>query len=127
MLAVWDLCQTHPDWQVVPILNSHTSYFWGSTLTPLQVLAHLEGKAIAPPPADWDVGHFALLVGQLQGKANALYSLMDTYPHFGWNGLHLQPPEALAQSLHRPNQTTQGGIGLFMATGVRSHIKSIAE
>ena len=27
--TLWHLCQTHPDWQIVPLLNPHTSYFLG--------------------------------------------------------------------------------------------------
>lgn len=126
LTAVWALCQTYPDWQAVPILNPHTSYFWGSKLTPLALVSYLKTGQLSPPPADWTVGHFALLVGQLQSNKSALYALQDTYPHFGWNGLHLQPPIAVAQSLHRPHQTTQGGIALFLTTELRSTAEQLA-
>ncbi|MEO0534371.1 MAG: hypothetical protein AAF215_10980 [Cyanobacteria bacterium P01_A01_bin.123] len=127
LTAVWHLCHTHPEWQVVPLLNPHTSYFLGSTLTPRQLFNNLESSAIASPPPNWSVGHFALLIGQLQGNANSLYALLDTYPHFGWNGIHLQPPNALVQSLQRPNQDTQGGIALFVASELRSRLEPLLE
>ena len=126
--TVWQLCQTHPEYQAIPLLNAHTRYFWGSRLTPLQVMTYLEGDPVTPPPPDWNVGHFALLAGHLQGPAQSLYALLDTYPQFGWQGLHLQPPIAVAQSLARPQQRDQGGLALFVATALRSHlVASIAQ
>ncbi|PSN19951.1 hypothetical protein C7271_04635 [filamentous cyanobacterium CCP5] len=110
---LWKLCQGYP--AIVPLLNVHTRYFWRSELTPLQTMTYLAGGSITPSPADWQVGHFALLAGRLQGHQNTLYALLDTYPHFGWNGLHLQPPEALARALARPDLDTAGGVALFMA------------
>ncbi|MEL7141175.1 MAG: hypothetical protein AAGL08_03035 [Cyanobacteria bacterium J06573_11] len=117
------ICHDYPDWEMVPLLNIHTSYFWGSQLTlsaMAQFLQHGERPVTSP---DWRVGHFALLAGQIQGSAQGigsaqgmerrLYAILDTYPQFGWNGLHLQPLDAIAQSLHRPQQSTQGGILLF--------------
>ncbi|MEM9120709.1 MAG: hypothetical protein AAGD09_22920 [Cyanobacteria bacterium P01_F01_bin.56] len=121
-ISLFHLCQTHPEWQAVPLLNVHTGYFWGSQLTPLQLLAYLQTGQLTPPPADWSVGHFALLVGQLQGDRHALYAVLDTYPHLGWQGLHLQPPDALANALQRPDLPTQGGMALFVATAVRSRV-----
>jgi hypothetical protein len=117
------LCQNNPDRQLVPLLNVHTSYFWGSQPAQADIQAYLDGSPITPAPADWSVGHFALLAGQLQGKAKALYAVLDTYPHFGWDGLHLQPPAILAQSLIRLNQTFEGGISLFVAKDTRSHLE----
>lgn len=138
--VVWDLCQTHPDWQAVPLLNVHTSYLWSFHLTPPAIFTYLQTGKLSPPLADWHVGHFALLVGRLRGMEGArpplrdsdgdgrvLYAVLDTYPHFGWNGLHFQPFATLAQSLQRPNQTTQGGIALFVATEARPHLVSLME
>ena len=122
VVSLFHLCQTHPDWQAVPLLNVHTGYFWGSQLTPLQLLAYLQTGQLTPPPADWSVGHFALITGQLQGDRHSLYAVLDTYPHFGWQGLHLQPSDALANSLQRPDLPTQGGIALFIETAVRSRV-----
>lgn len=123
-----DLCQNHPAWQAVPLLNIHTRYLWGSQLTPLQVLTYLQAGQLTPTPAaDWQVGHFALLAGQLQSNGHTLYAVLDTYPHFGWQGLHLQPPEALARSLQRPDLSTEGGIALFVEAGVRSQVIPLLE
>ncbi|MEO1095795.1 MAG: hypothetical protein AAFX01_12945 [Cyanobacteria bacterium J06638_28] len=127
LAAIAQLCQTHPKWQVVPLLNIHTRYLWGSQLTPLALFTYLQTGQLTPPPADWSVGHFALLVGQLQNESNILYGVLDTYPHFGWSGLHLQPPLALAQSLQRPDSATAGGVALFVATDARSHLIPLIE
>ncbi|MEM1309327.1 MAG: hypothetical protein AAGF98_07480 [Cyanobacteria bacterium P01_H01_bin.153] len=127
VVSLFHLCQTHPGWQAVPLLNVHTGYFWGSQLTPLQLLAYLQTSQLTPPPADWSVGHFALLAGQLQGDRHSLYAVLDTYPHFGWQGLHLQPPDALANALQRPDLPTQGGIALFVEAAVRSRIMPFLE
>lgn len=115
------LCHTHPEWRIVPLLNVHTQYFWGSHPTPLQLLTYLQGGSLQLP-ADWSVGHFALLAGHLQCHGQTLYAILDTYPHFGWQGLHWQPTEALATSLQRPDLLTDGGIALFLETEVRSQL-----
>ncbi|MEM8545946.1 MAG: hypothetical protein AAGF66_18370, partial [Cyanobacteria bacterium P01_H01_bin.119] len=125
--ALVNLCQRYPEWQAVPLLNLYTSYCWGSQLTLQQLLAYLQGRPISPPPADWSVGHFALLIGQLQGDRHSLYAVLDTYPHFGWQGLHLQPIEALAPSLQRPDFPTAGGIALFIRAEERSQITALVE
>ncbi len=54
-----------------------------------------------------------------------LYALLDTYPQFGWQGLHLQPPDAVSQSLQRPQQNTQGGLALFVSTELRSEVEQV--
>lgn len=129
LTAVWQLCQTQLDWQIIPLLNPHTQYFLGSKPTLLNVLRYLQApeegaeQALNPLPADWSVGHFALLVGQLQGNSKALVALLDTYPQFGWGGLHVQPLGAIAQSLHRPDQATQGGIALFVKSELRAEVE----
>lgn len=102
--AVLNLCQTH-SWQAIPLLNPHTSYFWGTNLSPYALISYLQAKPISPPPTDWSVGHFNLLIGAVHQSAH-LYALLDTYPQFGWQGLHLQPPEAISQSLNRPQHST---------------------
>ncbi|MGF1520928.1 MAG: hypothetical protein ACFBSF_01235 [Leptolyngbyaceae cyanobacterium] len=121
------LCLAHPDWQVIPILNVHTRHFWGSQLTPLELFTYLETGQLIPPPTDWNVGHFALLVGQVRGQAASLYVVLDTYPHFGENGLHRQPADALVRSLQRPHDKTQGGVLLFMKAEVQSQVRAILE
>ncbi len=117
--------QQHPEWQMVPLLNSHTSYFWGANPSLADLQAYLDGIPITPPPPDWAVGHFTLLAGHLQGKAKSLFAVLDTYPHFGWDGLHLQPPHVLAQSFMRLNHFFEGGVALFVAEEVRSQVESL--
>ena len=122
LASLVDLCQTHPEWQAVPLLNVHTSYCWGSHLTPLQLLTYLQGELLTPPSADWSVGHFALLAGHLRGPGRSLYAVLDTYPHCGWQGLHWQPPGAVARSLQRLDLPTQGGVALFVTAAARSQL-----
>ncbi|MEO1593208.1 MAG: hypothetical protein AAFU71_18230 [Cyanobacteria bacterium J06632_22] len=125
LASLWELCQTHPKWQVVPLLNSHTHYFWGSQLSPAMLSSYLQGQAIEAPLADWSVGHFALLGGSVNGQVKRLYVILDTYRQLGWDGLHLQPSSTLAASLSRPQHSTAGGIALFLASSVRSKVEQI--
>lgn len=122
------LWHAQPDWQVVPLLNVHTQYFWGSKLTPLELYeSFAEPSSQARSPADWSVGHFAVWVGQMQSRHLCLYTLLDTYPNFGWHGLHVQPPAAIATALQRPDHETQGGVGLFVASQWRSQVEDFLE
>ena len=123
--VLWNLCQAHPTWQTIPLLNPYTSHLWGTNPSPLTIISYLQSKQISPPSTDWSVGHFNLLIGAIQQNSNTLYALLDTYPQFGWQGLHLQPPDALSQSLHRPQQTTQGGLALFVNTELRSEVEQV--
>ncbi|NEQ52657.1 MAG: hypothetical protein F6K11_21385 [Leptolyngbya sp. SIO3F4] len=123
--AILNLCQTQPTWQAIPLLNPYTSYFWGSNPSPLTLISYLQSKQISPPTTDWSVGHFNLLIGAMHQNTNTLYALLDTYPQFGWQGLHLQPTEAVSQSLHRPQQSTQGGLALFVKTKLRSEVEQV--
>jgi len=118
------VCQAHPEWGMMPLLNVHTSYFGGSPLTPLDVFQFLQtGKEPTTSPA-WSVGHFALLVGCLREHAHRLYAILDTYPQLGWNGLHFQSSRAIAQSLCRPHHPTQGGVLLFIKAEDKSQIQA---
>ncbi len=119
------LCHAYPSWQAIPLLNPHTSYLWGTTPSPLTVLSHLQSKQTPTPPTDWNVGHFNLLIGTLQQGTHTLHTLLDTYPQFGWQGMHLQPSSAVSQSLHRPQHKTQGGLALFVSAEFRSDIEQI--
>ena len=119
------LCHLYPSWQAIPLLNPHTSYLWGTTPSPLTILSHLQSKQNLTPPTDWSVGHFNLLIGGLQQNDHTLYTLLDTYPQFGWQGMHLQPPSALGQSLHRPQHETQGGLALFVSAEFRAEIERV--
>ena len=121
--AVFKLCQTHLTWQAIPLLNPHTRYLWGTTPSPFTIISYLQSKPISPLPTDWSVGHFNVLIGETQQDTKTLYAVLDTYPQFGWQGLHFQPPEALSQALHRPQHSTQGGLALFMKTELRSEME----
>ena len=120
--TILQLCQT---WQAIPLLNPHTSYLWGTSLSPYTVLSYIQAKPVSPPPTDWSVGHFNLLIGEVQ--QSRLYAILDTYPQFGWQGLHLQPPAAVSQSLHRPQHSTQGGLALFVREEQRSEMEQVAS
>ena len=52
--------------------------------------------------------------------------MCDTYPHFGWQGYHLQPLEAIAQALNR-GDGYGGGILLFVADGEQAQVRQQAE
>ncbi|MEM9008253.1 MAG: hypothetical protein AAGE59_32685 [Cyanobacteria bacterium P01_F01_bin.86] len=122
LAKILKLCHTQP---AIPLLNPHTSYFWGTHPSPLTLISYLDSKQISPPPTDWSVGHFNLLIGAAHQEPQTLYTLLDTYPQFGWQGLHFQPAAALSQSLHRPKQTTQGGLALFIKTELRPEIENL--
>ena len=121
--AVLSLCQTCPTWQAIPLLNPHTRYLWGTSPSLFTIISYLQSQAISPPPTDWSVGHFNLLIGETQQETKTLYAVLDTYPQFGWQGLHFQPPEALSQALHRPQHSTQGGLALFVKTELCSDVE----
>ncbi|MEM6256065.1 MAG: hypothetical protein AAF821_24395 [Cyanobacteria bacterium P01_D01_bin.156] len=123
--AVLTLCHSHPTWQAIPLLNCHTSYFWGTNLSPFTLISYLQGQPVSPPAPDWSVGHFNVLIGDIHKDANRLYAILDTYPQFGWQGWHLQPAAAVSQSLQRPQQTSQGGLALFVKAELYSEIKQL--
>ena len=91
------------------IANIATRFFWGTHPTLLQLLHYLEfGDADAGPPAEWDIGHFVLLLGSLLGRRGTCVLVADTYKSFGYNGVHLQPAERVAAALRRPGMTAGG-------------------
>jgi hypothetical protein len=120
--ALLHLCRQQPDWAAVPLCNLKTGWLWGSGLALPQAMAYLGGEDITPPPADWNVGHFLILAGLVEGAARSLLWVGDTYPLFGWQGYHLQPPTAVAQALNR-NDGAGGGVFLFIATHHRSQVE----
>lgn len=120
------LCIANPAWEAVPVCNIRTGLLWGSRLGLGEAIAYLEGKAIQPPPADWDVGHFLTLVGKVEGAANSLILVRDTYPSFGWDGYHLQPAAAIAAALNR-DDGLEGGVLLFVAAKDKLEVERQAE
>ena len=97
------------------IANHATRYLWGSHAEASQLLDYLLlGEAEGPPP-EWDVGHFALVIGRVRGPAGTLYLLADTYPALGARGIHAQPRERLAAALERREKPAGGMIVLLAA------------
>ncbi len=90
--------------------NLLTRHLWGGHPAPDQLLDYLFDGALAGPPPDWDVGHFACVVGRVRGPAGSLYGVADTYPSLGNRGVHLQPAERLAAALERREQPAGGVI-----------------
>ena len=83
------------------VANGRTGHLWGSRTGPRLLLDHLAGRAVEPPPADWDCGHFLGIAGSVAGPGGSLVILRDTYRQLGWDGHHLQPVEAVAEALRR--------------------------
>lgn len=113
--AVLDLCRANPGWGAVPIANVRTGSFWGSRLPVADALAWLAGEEVEVPPPDWDVGHFVSLAGTWDGASRSLVIVRDSYPSFGWDAHHLQPPEALASALQR-DDGREGGVAIYVAS-----------
>lgn len=116
------LCWQNPDWQAIPISNICTGYFWGASLSFVDALAYLHGNEITPPPADWSVGHFTVIAGRICA-ARSLILIQDTYFNLGWDGYHLQSGQAVADALNRQDQTSQGGVLLFIASKNRTAVE----
>ena len=119
------LCQDNPNWEAVPLCNLHTRSLWGSHLLLGDVMNYLNGKEIAVPKADWDVGHFVTLAGIAKGR-RSLILVRDTYPIFGWDGYHLQSSEAIAAALNR-DDGHEGGVLLFVATKDKAEVERQAK
>ncbi len=95
---------------VTLLANFATHHLWGSHPDANQLLGYLlEGEQSGPPP-DWDVGHFACLIGRVRGPGGSLYAVADTYPSLGRGGVHLQPQERLAAALERRDMPAGGVI-----------------
>jgi hypothetical protein len=100
------------------IANIRTAPLWGSRPPLEAVLAHLDGCEVPDPPApDWDVGHFVELVQVVRGRGGSFVVVHDTYPSLGWDGHHLQPPEALAHALIRDDGRGGGVLAVTAPDG----------
>lgn len=126
VVAVLELCRAHPAWAAVPIANLRTGRLWGSRLGLADAMSWLAGAEVAPPAPDWDVGHFVTLAGTWDGPARTLVIIRDSYPVFGWDGHHLQPPEALAYALARGDGRA-GGIALYVSSEDRPEVERVAK
>jgi hypothetical protein len=104
---------------VALLANIATRHLWGARAHPDQLLAYLlygEAATASGPAADWDVGHFVCVVGQVAGPGGELYLLADTYPVLGHGGVHLQPRERLAAALERGEEPAGGIVALVGAS-----------
>lgn len=108
VLDLIDAAEAAPDGAVL-IANLRTGLLWGSHPPAPDVVAHLAGRPVDPPPPDWDVGHFVTLASSLRGRGGSLVVVRDTYPVLGWGGYHVQPPEAVAAALDR-GDGHEGGV-----------------
>jgi hypothetical protein len=111
---------THP---VTLLANVATRHLWGARPRVDQLLDYLLDGARDGPEPDWDVGHFACVVGRIGGPGGSLYCVADTYPSLGRGGIHLQPEEHLARAIERRDMPAGGMIvvaGADDAQAVRS-------
>jgi len=92
------------------VSNFATRHLWGAHATPTELLDYLLDGVQDGPPPDWDVGHFACVVGRAEGPGGSLYGVADTYPSLGNHGVHLQPAERLAAALERRDMPAGGMI-----------------
>jgi hypothetical protein len=108
---------------VTLVANLATRHLWGGRASVRQLLDYLlDGEREGPPP-DWDVGHFACVVGRVRGPAGSLYCIADTYPSLGYGGVHAQPQERLAAALERREMPSGGMLVVVSAddaAGVRA-------
>jgi hypothetical protein len=108
------------------IANVRTGAFWGSRPTVDALLAELRGELVAGPPADWDVGHFCELELLVSGPGGALVVVHDSYPSFGRDGRHLQPPRAVAAALLR-GDGREGGVLAVARTEDSGYLETLAR
>jgi hypothetical protein len=107
------------------LANIRTGPLWGTHPSVEMVIEELAGGAAEGPPSDWDVGHFVELVTLVRGAEGSLVVVHDSYPSFGWNARHLQPPRALAAALQR-DDGREGGVLAIVPAGDASHIEALA-
>jgi len=111
---------------VTLVANLATRHLWGSRASLEQLLGYLFDGAHEGPPPDWDVGHFACVIGRLGGPGGRLYGIADTYPSLGSWGLHAQPRERLAAAIERRDMPA-GGMIVIAAAADATHVRAGAE
>jgi hypothetical protein len=109
LAGVFDLAAslTRP---VTLLANVATRHLWGARPRFEQLLDYVLDGAQNGPEPDWDVGHFACVVGRIRGPGGSLYCVADTYPSLGRGGVHLQPEEQLARAIERRDMPAGGMI-----------------
>jgi hypothetical protein len=95
---------------VTLLANVATRHLWGSRPRVDQLLDYLLDGVQTGPEPDWDVGHFACVVGRVRGPGGSLYCVADTYPSLGSDGVHLQPEQQLARAIERRDVPAGGMI-----------------
>jgi hypothetical protein len=91
------------------LANVRTGPFWGTRPDPALLLGYLAGEEVRGPAHEWDVGHFVNIAAVVTAGERALVFVRDSYRTLGWQGHHLQPPEALAAALER-GDGYEGGV-----------------
>ncbi len=100
---------------VTLVANFATHHLWGGRASVNQLLGYLYAGDQQGPAPDWDVGHFACVVGRVRGPDGSLYGVADTYPALGDGGVHMQPQERLAAALERRDMPAGGMIVVVSA------------
>jgi hypothetical protein len=108
---------------VALLANLATRHLWGGRANVNQLLDYLYDSELAGPPADWDVGHFVCVVGQVKGPAGRLYGVADTYPSLGSEGVHMQPQERLAAAIERRDMPA-GGVIVILSPGDAASVRA---
>ena len=91
------------------IANLATHHLWGSRASLAQLLAYLLDGEQAGPAPDWDVGHFACVVGAGAADRAARCTRSPTPTRRSATaGVHLQPRERLAAALERRDMPAGG-------------------
>jgi hypothetical protein len=107
------------------LANLRTGPLWGSSPPLEALLAELRGVRVDGPQADWDVGHFCELLLLVRGPAGSLVLVHDSYPAFGADGRHLQPPRAVAAALAR-GDGREGGVLAVAPAEAAAHVDGLA-
>jgi len=117
--GLFDVCATL-ERPVSLLANLATRHLWGSRASVPQLLDYLYGGERSGPLPDWDVGHFACVVGRGRGPSGSLYAVADTYPSLGDGGVHMQPRERLATALERRDMPAGGMLVVVAAEDAAS-------
>lgn len=105
------------------VANIQTGPLWNSRPPMAVVLSALAGRPVAPPAAEWDVGHFVSIAGVLHGDGGSLVIVRDTYPSIGVQGHHLQPPDRVARALVR-SDGREGGVLVIDAPQAAARVRA---
>jgi hypothetical protein len=100
---------------VTLIANLATHHLWGGRATAGELLAHLYDGGSDGPAPDWAVGHFVCVLARTSGPAGAIFTIADTYPALGVDGVHLQPQDRLAAAIDRRDKPSGGIIAVAFA------------